>query len=228
MRNKGLNTRGEEGKHFESVVKSVVATALDHRRAVIIHVTVPSGRFSARKAGGSVKQWDADKLGCVLETSWHSYRQTVVGSWQMLLDCPPARTSPASSSPFFPLSLSPSPSLSFTLRLAITFSSSLSLDAWTTNTLVWKNHESVSLNPILTELERRSRGNGNDSCMSLPSSSGKELLETRERDSTWRSLCVHRGDWSSFLNISWLSAVSFYAFLFSFFFFFYFCFEIFM
>lgn len=120
MRNKGLNTRREEGKHFESVVKSVVATALDHRRAVIIHVTVPSGRFSARKAGGSVKQWDADKLGCVLETSWHSYRQTVVGSWQMLLDCPPARTSPASSSPFFPLSLSPP------LLLCPSFSASLS------------------------------------------------------------------------------------------------------
>lgn len=36
----------------------------------------------------AVKQWDADKLGCVLETSWHSYRQTVVGARQMLLDCP--------------------------------------------------------------------------------------------------------------------------------------------
>lgn len=68
---------------------------------------VPSGRFSARKAGGSVKQWDTDKLGCVLETSWHSYRQTVVGSWQMLLDCPPARTSPASLLLSLFLSLSP-------------------------------------------------------------------------------------------------------------------------
>lgn len=115
-----------------------------------------------------------------------------------------------------PPSLSPSPS--FTLHLAITFSSSL--DA-RTNTLVWKNHESVSLNPILTELETAQpwkRKRFVHAPRRLPE---KELLETREKDSTWRSLCVHRGDWSSVLNIPWLLTVSLYAFLFSFFFLFF-------
>lgn len=64
------------------------------------------------RAARPVKQWDADKLGCVLETSWHSYRQTVVGSWQMLLDCPAARTSPVFFYLFFFLSCFPR-SLSF-------------------------------------------------------------------------------------------------------------------
>lgn len=52
-----------------------------------------------------VKQWDADKLGCVLETSWHSYRQTVVGSSQMLLDCPPSSNF-TDSAPLFPVAAS--------------------------------------------------------------------------------------------------------------------------
>ena len=174
-----------------------------------------------------MKQWDADKLGCVLETSWHSYRQTVVGSWQMLLDCPAARTSPVFFSLllslFFPSFLSFFPSLSLS---PFFHCSPPSLLLWTsTSTLFgrtlfpsepvgrndrWKNHESVSLNPILTELERqRSRGNGFDthSCMHAASSfSGEKrsFARTRERSSTWRSLRVHRADWSSFLTFPWL------------------------
>lgn len=85
---------------FSRVREKRPRSTLGHWRAIIIRGTIPS-TFSAggwkastiARRGNDVKQWDTDKLGCVLETSWHSYRQTVVGSWQMLLDCPPARTS---------------------------------------------------------------------------------------------------------------------------------------
>jgi len=88
-------------------------TPLDHWRVAIIRgaafrplplVPIPMGfhgggeRGERRGGKGAVKQWDADKLGCVLETSWHSYRQTVVGARQMLLDCPESPRAP----PFFP------------------------------------------------------------------------------------------------------------------------------
>jgi len=94
-------------------------TPLDHWRVAIIRGATPvspsqSRSFMVERAGngctatgeggrerggeGAVKQWDADKLGCVLETSWHSYRQTVVGARQMLLDCPESPGNP----PFFP------------------------------------------------------------------------------------------------------------------------------
>ena len=86
-------------------------STLDHWRIVMIRGTIPSTFSAAGKEKAQwttarpVKQWDADKLGCVLETSWHSYRQTVVGSSQMLLDCPPSSNF-TDSAPLFPVAAS--------------------------------------------------------------------------------------------------------------------------
>lgn len=154
------------------------------------------------RAAKPVKQWDADKLGCVLETSWHSYRQTVVGSWQMLLDCPAARTSPVFFYLFFSslVSLVPFPSTTFFLRCSSSGKSTSTLWSFqrTRANDHWKNHESVSLNPILTELERRSRGNGRRFVHARRRLLEKSFAE-HARASTRRSLFVHAADSSLFL-----------------------------
>ena len=92
----------------------------------------------------------------------------------------------------------------------------------------WKNHESVSLNPILTELEIGAAvetvSKHIRACTHVPPPpplpGGKRVSREHARASTWRSLCVHRADWSSFLTFPWLLPVpSFTSSSFSFFFF---------
>lgn len=166
------------------------------------------------RAARPVKQWDADKLGCVLETSWHSYRQTVVGSWQMLLDCPAARTSPVFFYLFFFLSRFPR-SLSFHhflppllfLRQKYVDASKFSADSAerslekSRERLVESDSNRVRTAQPWKRQTIRARSE---------SSSGKEFRWTRE--SLYSTILVRACCGLIFiLNVSWLLPISFYV-----------------
>lgn len=166
------------------------------------------------RAARPVKQWDADKLGCVLETSWHSYRQTVVGSWQMLLDCPAARTSPVFFYLFFFLSRFPR-SLSFhhflppLLFLRQKYVDALKFSADSGERSLEKSRERLvesDSNRVRTAQPWKRQTIRARSA----SSSGKEFCWTRE--SLYSTILVRACCGLIFiLNVSWLLPISFYV-----------------
>lgn len=166
------------------------------------------------RAARPVKQWDADKLGCVLETSWHSYRQTVVGSWQMLLDCPAARTSPVFFYLFFFLSRFPR-SLSFhrflppLLFLRQKYVDALKFSADSGERSLEKSRERLvesDSNRVRTAQPWKRRTIRARSA----SSSGKEFRWTRE--SLYSTILVRACCGFIFIpNVSWLLPISFYV-----------------
>lgn len=174
---------------------------------MIIHATIPFGQYSAKKAGGSRgeagKTMRRRQIGLRARNKLAQLSPNSRGILANVARLPGSSNFSSILLPFFFssfVSLAPFPSTIFFLRCSSSSKSTSTLWSFqrTRANNHWKNHESVSLNPILTELERRSRGNGRRFVHARRRLLEKSFAE-HARASTRRSLFVHAADWSLFL-----------------------------